>query len=148
MSTYARFLALGSLCLLAGCGTSAIARETLYLKGPAGPEISVAVEIADTPALMERGLMGRKTLPDNTGMLFVFHDEKILTFWMKNTLVPLDIVFFDADGSFVSAETMVPCTKDPCTIYSSSEPAGLALEVPSGFLAKNGVGEGWMARRK
>lgn len=91
--------------------------------------------------------MGRTSLPDKTGMLFVFDTEQPLSFWMKDTLIPLDVLFFRADGTFVSGETMVPCQADPCPVYVSAEPSGLALEVPAGFAAVHSIGGGWSLRR-
>lgn len=105
--------------------------------------IDVRVEIAADRASREKGLMGRTSLADGDGMLFVFEGEQPLGFWMKNTLIPLDIIYFDGRGEFVSSATMAPCQADPCATYPSAAPASFALEVPSGWLARNGVGEGW-----
>ena len=87
--------------------------------------------------------MHRTSLASDHGMLFVFDHEAPLTFWMKNTLIPLDIIYFAHDGSFVSSTTMVPCTGDPCTIYPSRAPASYALEVPAGFLQQHPVDAQW-----
>jgi len=107
----------------------------------------MGLEIADTPALRQKGMMGRTGFFDTSqGMLFSFEEEEILSFWMKDTLVPLDIVFFDRNANFVSATSMVPCDADPCMIYTSVEPALTAVELPSGFLAKHSVGKGWKLR--
>ena len=89
---------------------------------------SIVVEYAITPEQMERGLMGRN--PVKNGMLFLFADQSALHFWMKNTLVPLNIAFFDRNGRFVNALTMTPCTQDPCAVYDSAGPAQYALELP------------------
>ncbi len=87
--------------------------------------------------------MGRDALADDAGMLFTFETEQTLRFWMKNTLIPLDIIYFDAQKRFVSALTMTPCAADPCSTYSSRYSALYALEVPAGSVAAWGVGEGW-----
>lgn len=71
-------------------------------------------------------------------MLFLFPHEQVLSFWMKNTLIPLDIFYFDARGQIVSATTMEPCKADPCPSYSSEGAAQFALEVAAGFLDTNG----------
>jgi hypothetical protein len=103
----------------------------------------VSAEIADSPELRQRGLMNRTSLAPDTGMLFVFEQELPLYFWMKNTLLPLDILFFEADGDLVSTASMVPCKKDPCQSYSSGRPAFFALEVASGYVQDQGVNKNW-----
>ncbi len=128
--------------LLAACQFRSPAASQVVLKGP-DSEIIVSVEIADTPPAREQGLMGRNALPEKTGMLFVMDEEQVLSFWMKNTLIPLDILFFDAQFRFVSAASMTPCTGDPCAVYSSGRPALYALEVPVGFAKQYGVDVGW-----
>lgn len=91
--------------------------------------------------------MFRESLPEGQGMLFVFDQPMPLAFWMKNTLIPLDILYFDAGGELVSALTMEPCTADPCPSYPSGESAKFALEVSAGFNQQHGVGEGWRMER-
>ena len=76
------------------------------------------VEVADTDHLREQGLMNRDHLADDRGMLFVFDREQIWAFWMKNTLIPLDVVWLDAEGYIVDvAEGMQPCEATPCPLY-------------------------------
>jgi uncharacterized protein len=87
-------------------------------------------ELAITPAQQQRGLMYRKRAPLD-GMLFVFAQASTGGFWMKNTLVPLRIVFFDTAGKRVRALTMTPCTKDPCRIYNPGRQYRFALELPA-----------------
>ena len=127
--------------LLAAC--SSPRDSTVRLTAPDGHTISVVTEVADDDAERERGLMGRTSLQDGHGMVFLFDAEQQLYFWMKDTLIPLDVLYFDADGRYVSAATMPPCQTDPCSNYASARPAKTALEVPAGFVAKNGVGAGW-----
>lgn len=105
--------------------------------------VTLWVEIADEPAEQSQGIMNRETLDENSGMLFVFSEPRIHSFWMKNTLIPLDVLYFDEEGKFVSVQTMNPCEHDPCKTYPSARPAKYALEVNAGFTAKEGVGEGW-----
>ena len=103
---------------------------------------SFYVEIANTPAEYYRGLSGRKSLSSGTGMLFIFSDEHIRTFWMKDCYVPLDIAFISANWEIVSIETMAvwPEPKDPNQKqYSSDKPCKYALEVPAGELKNAGI---------
>lgn len=117
--------------------------QTIALVGPDKEVIEIVVEIADEVEERAQGLMGRETLPPDHGMLFLFEYQDILTFWMKDTLIPLDILFFDSQGNLVSTSTMQPCTEDPCSKYSSSVAAGIALEVNAGFIQANDIGAGW-----
>jgi uncharacterized membrane protein (UPF0127 family) len=101
------------------------------------------VEIADEPEEHQQGLMGRMELPEDQGMLFIFPKAQLLSFWMKNTLMPLDLLFFDARGRFVGHQYMVPCEFDPCLLYRSRHPAKYALEVHAGIVAREGIGDDW-----
>jgi uncharacterized protein len=101
-------------------------------------EAEVQVEIADSPDELARGLMGRTTLGENRGMLFVFPDEELRSFWMKNTLIPLSIAYMDSDGRIVDLQDMKPLDDDP-PHYVSTEPAKYALEVNQGFFEERGV---------
>jgi uncharacterized protein len=138
-----RPLFLVGFVLLCGCAARADLAE-LTLRGPEGDQADVRVEIADDPDERARGLMFRDHLADDEGMLFIFEREMPVSFWMKNTLIPLDIAFFDTDGRFVSAQTMTPCEADPCASYASGGPAAYALEMSAGFLERAGVGSGWL----
>lgn len=80
--------------------------------------------IADTPTLRAQGLMGVTDLGDLDGMLFTWPEETSGSFWMKNTLIPLDIMWFDDEGRFVGRASMVPCEAEPCETYS---PAGASF---------------------
>lgn len=102
--------------------------------------VTVRVEVARTPEAWSRGLMGRQTLAGNTGMLFVFPDDTVRTFWMKDTFIALDVVFADATGTIVSVRTMTPCVREPvCPTYESGVPARYALEVAAGFAQRHGI---------
>lgn len=71
-------------------------------------------------------------LGDLDGMLFVFDSEVQVSFTMRDTRIPLDIVFFDAEGLMVTQSTMVPCDTDPCPLYQAGRPFAFALETPAG----------------
>lgn len=93
------------------------------------------VAVADTPERWQAGLMGVEELGDLEGMLFVFPESISGSFWMKDTLIPLDIAFFEADGVLVAVLEMEPCRADPCPRYGPGVPYRLALEAPAGALA-------------
>jgi uncharacterized membrane protein (UPF0127 family) len=93
------------------------------------------VAIADTPALRSQGLMNVTDLLDLDGMVFVWQEEVQGSFWMKDTLIPLDIAFFDGDGAVVAVLTMQPCVTDSCEQYSPGIPFRYALEARSGALS-------------
>lgn len=92
------------------------------------------VAVADTPARRARGLMGVRSLGSLDGMLFVFPAPRRVSFWMKDTLIPLDLFFFDSGGRLLEVVEMTPCTSDPCPSYRSTAPVRWALEVPAGSL--------------
>lgn len=117
--------------------------QNVALVGPNGTAIPLVVEVADDPEERGRGLMERESLADDHGMLFLFEQPQPLTFWMKDTWIPLDIIFFDYQGKVIGSDTMVPCEEDPCLRYTSSGPANSALEVNAGFVSEHGIGQGW-----
>lgn len=88
------------------------------------------VEVADSEEARIRGLMFRESIPDNYGMLFVFDEENIRSFWMKNTLIYLDIIYLNKNKRIVDMYINVPpCKNDPCKNYISAEPAKYVLEL-------------------
>ena len=103
------------------------------------------MEGADDPEERSQGRMFRESLAPDHGMLFLFpvDSPEVLSFWMKNTLIPLDIIFFDAQGKVLSWTTMEPCEADPCQRYASGVPATYALEVNAGFVGEYGINEDW-----
>ncbi len=92
--------------------------------------------IADSPGLRATGLMGVTDLGDLDGMLFYWRHDAAGGFWMKNTLIPLDIVWFSIDGLPVGRASMVPCESDPCPSYSPGDGADYryAIEANPGDL--------------
>lgn len=133
-----------ALCIPLVACTSRPSSQSIKLRSPEGKELILSVEIADEPHEQQRGLMFRDSLAEGTGMLFVFPKEEVLSFWMKNTRLALDIVFFDANGRFVSTLMMEPCSEgSPCPSYRSQAPAQYALEVPAGYVQTHGIRDGW-----
>lgn len=102
-----------------------------------------SVEIADDPDLQRLGLMFRESMPDDRGMLFIFDGETPRGFWMKNTKIPLDILYFDADRRLVYLHQDVPpCTTPECPSYPSHHPAKYVLELNAGTAKRLGVQRG------
>ncbi len=99
---------------------------------------TIRAEIAATEPERERGLMFRESLPQNAGMLFVFDEPGLHAFWMKNTLIPLDMLWLDTGGRIVSiAESAQPCKTPECPTYPPHAQASYVLEVNSGFTKKH-----------
>jgi hypothetical protein len=130
------------LCLvaLAAVVTACASDEPAGLEGFETSTITagnreMVVAVADTPDRRSQGLMGVTDLGGLDGMLFVFQVDSNGRFWMKNTLIPLDIAFFAVDGTFVDSMTMAPCSEDPCPTYRPNGSYRYALEAPAGDLA-------------
>jgi uncharacterized membrane protein (UPF0127 family) len=112
--------------------------HTLVIDTSGGKKVEVQVEVADSPSEQATGLMYRTALGEDRGMLFVYPDERELTFWMKNTLIPLSIAYIDSEGRITDIMDMKPLDDKP-PHYSSSEPVQYALEVNQGFFDEKGV---------
>jgi uncharacterized membrane protein (UPF0127 family) len=104
-----------------------------------GP-VKVTLEVVSTPALIQRGLMHRRHLPPDRGMLFVFASERVRSFWMKNTLIPLDMLFVKEDMTIAGIERdTVPLSLDSRSV---GIPTRYVIEVNGGWTAKHGVEAG------
>jgi uncharacterized membrane protein (UPF0127 family) len=106
---------------------------------------TVRLEVADSPSERRRGLMNRTALPENYGMVFVYEDAEVLSFWMKNTLVPLDMIFVAPNGTVLNVEhaaTQPDADADELRTYRSAGPAQFVVEVERGFANRTGVGPG------
>lgn len=114
---------------------------TAILEGEGDP-VLITVEVADTPEQHGFGLMFRESLPEDSGMAFIFFGDQTGGFWMKNTLIPLSIAFFDIDGTIVRILDMEPCKADPCKIYDPHATYRGALEVNQGAFDEWGITEG------
>jgi len=101
-------------------------------------EIQIPVELAITEQDQVNGLMFRENL--NGGMLFVYDEEKGRTFWMKNTWIPLDMVFIGADNKITTIHHATPCKEEPCELYQGI--AQNVLELPGEFTNNNGISVG------
>ena len=101
------------------------------------------VELATDPEEQAQGLMYRENLPEKSGMLFVFPEVAPHHFWMKNTMIPLDMIWLDDSGRvlFVSANTP-PCKADPCPTYGPDQPVRYVLEIAGGKAAAETVNVG------
>jgi len=101
------------------------------------------VEIARTPQEQGYGLMNRAELGPDRGMIFPFDAPRDASFWMKNTLIPLDIIWLDEDWRIVSiAAAVPPCRADPCPTYPPAGPARYVVEVNAGFTRTHGIVRG------
>ena len=124
---------------MAASAQDAFHSEPLTIKTEAGP-VSFDVEIADDPESRSRGLMFRRSMADDAGMLFVHKSPREITMWMKNTYIPLDMIFIGDERTVVSiAEDTRPHS---LAVISSQVPAKFVLEVNAGLAEKLGIERG------
>lgn len=119
---------------LFGCLSNELKKETIVING-----VKIDALVADTESSRDQGLMGIKNLGQNEGMIFVFERPGDYAFWMKDTLIPLDILFISENNTIVNIQQMEPCTQDPCELYVPSSEIMYAIEVNSGFAERNNV---------
>jgi len=101
---------------------------------------TIEVEIAANDVMRAQGLMFRESLQPGHGMLFLFDESEIHLFWMKNTLIPLDMIWLDDDQTVVHiASDVAPCTGDPCPNHGPTVPTRHVLELGAGEAAKLGL---------
>lgn len=135
-----RNLILSAALLLSGTPAFAQDNEDVAVIHSDDQSFTFTVEIADTPAETSRGLMFREELAPDAGMLFDFLEERPTSFWMQNTLIPLDMLFIKADGEIVRIhENAVPMDTTP---IPSGEPVRFVLEIPGGRSAELGLEAG------
>ncbi|MDO5663815.1 MAG: DUF192 domain-containing protein [Bacteroidia bacterium] len=101
---------------------------------------TIDIEIADNNQRRARGLMYRKSLPADAGMLFIFDTEEIQGFWMKNTYIPLDMIFVNADNQIITIHTNTTPMRE--WNYTSTKPALYVVEVNAGYCVQNNITEG------
>jgi uncharacterized membrane protein (UPF0127 family) len=134
--------AIGSLfiALIAACPLSGNRSCPLRIIDRSDTTVSLAVEIADTEPLRVKGLMDRKEMRRDQGMIFIFDHEQKMNFWMKNTFIPLSIAYIGADGIINEIYDMKPL--DISVTYPSIKPARYALEVNRGWFETNNISKG------
>ncbi len=101
---------------------------------------TIKAEVADEKEELQKGLMGRNALCQDCGMLFIFKNERKHPFWMKNTHIPLDIVFLNQNKKVVDIKKATPCLEKKCSVYKPNKPALYALEVAEGTFSNNIIG--------
>ena len=116
-------------------------QATLSIRTSAGP-VTMTVEVADSEPERERGLMGRRRLAPDADMAFLFERPTETGFWMKDTLIPLDIAYWTRGGRIVSVLHMRPCRADPCPVYPPGTSYVGAVEANWGFFDRRGIGVG------
>jgi uncharacterized membrane protein (UPF0127 family) len=110
-------------------------------------DLMIDLELALTAEEISNGLMFRPSLPGDRGMLFLFDAPRLPSFWMKNMLIPLDLIFLDEGGTVVDVVADAPpCADDPCPTYPPSEPAMAVLEMVAGSAAAHGLEPGAIIR--
>jgi uncharacterized membrane protein (UPF0127 family) len=129
------------LPFFAGCEnrTKKLSTQELTILKADNSSISISAEIAATDEERAQGLMYRKELAAGKGMLFVFDRDQIMSFWMKNTFIPLSIAYISSDGIILEIHDMKPHSEAP---VSSSRSARYALEVPQGWFETEGIKTG------
>jgi len=134
-----RVLSILLLCFLVALPALALDRNTVEIASKTGVHV-FTVEIADTEATREKGLMYRKELPEGRGMLFDFFRDQPVGFWMKNTLITLDMIFIRSDGRIVSiAENTEPLSE---RVIPAGAPVRAVLEVKGGTARRLGIQPG------
>ncbi len=135
-----------TLALLAAACSASIHQRllpsgTLHVRTHSGVA-SLNVEIAADGRARSVGLMGRPRLAPDAGMVFVFDQPAAGGFWMKNTLIPLSIAFWDQSGQILKILDMTPCRADPCRLYYPAVVYAGAVETNRGWFAAHGVRQG------
>lgn len=105
-----------------------------------GESVPVQVEVADSEKERALGLMNRESMDENKGMLFIFESDTLSGFWMKDTLIPLDMLFIDSKMKIVAIEDSAqPCIETPCTVYNPGVAYRYVVEVNAGWSEKNDI---------
>jgi uncharacterized protein len=116
----------------------ALAQKTPVVQLNAGMHL-IQAEVVAEPAARAQGLMHRRTLGQNAGMLFIFDEHAVHCMWMKNTLIPLSVAFIDDRGTIINIEDMEPHSE---TSHCAAQPVKYALEMSRGWFASRGIKPG------
>lgn len=143
----------GLVMLMTIQGLSGLAKDTVSnaaSQSQSGlPEVGLSiagkayrVEVASTPEQTEAGLMHRTVLPAGRGMLFRFEEVRPVAFWMKNTPIPLDMLFIRANQVVHIVHNAQPCIQEPCQVYPSEHPVDMVIELPGGTARRDRISTG------
>jgi uncharacterized membrane protein (UPF0127 family) len=125
--------------IVAACGGGGGTTGPTVVIDTAADEQVIRVEVADDAEERARGLMGRRELAEDAGMVFVFPEPTRGAFWMRDTLIPLSIAFYDGSGTILRILDMEPCRAEPCPLYDPGVAYRGALEVNQGAFERWGV---------
>ena len=128
-----------SLILTLAAAPLILSAATIIFNNNLNKEVMLEVEIANNYSKRKLGLMHRDYLPQNSGMIFIWEDDAIRCMWMKNTYIPLDLVFLDQQSTILSKHNLVPNSEES---ICSKHPARFAIEVNAGWLKQNGIDVG------
>ncbi len=134
-----KFLRILSILIVLLAFTSVHAQQKLPVKQFTAGIFVIEAEVASTPAQRELGLMNRKELGTNQGMMFIFDRAAGVCMWMKNTLIPLSVAFLDSNGVILNVEEMLPQTE---TNHCAAKPALYALEMNAEWFKRKGIKPG------
>ena len=124
------------LILFISCSNQSLPVREIPIERDGKALAVVKAEVAEKQEDRSKGLMYRKSLADGEGMLFIFESDQVLSFWMKNTYIPLSIAFIALDGRIIDIKDMYPKNE---TTVSSSRSVRYALEVPQGWFSRAGI---------
>ena len=136
MKKISLFLVILAVLITGGCANKSASKNW--------PEICLnqtcfSIQLAKTEQEREYGLMNRTSLPELSWMLFIFDTEDYHIFWMKDTLIPLDMIRIDSELHVVWIKEADPCTQDECLIYNPGKTASYVLELNKWISAKYGI---------
>ena len=121
---------------------SGLPEKSIQITNSTGKSFNLSVEIASTPSQQETGLMNRTSLDKNRGMLFIFDAPQEISFWMKDTLIPLDIIYLDSNGVILNVIEADPCKISNCPTFPSNGTIKYAIEVNKHWSTENNIKAG------